>query len=682
MISENIKISEAFKAQTKKAILSIVLFIFTYLILLVLALGLTVLCVYGGIMLVVAYPRLITIAIGIGLASMGILILFFLVKFIFKSHKVDRSHLIEITKKEESQLFELINEVVKEVGTKFPKRVYLSADVNAAVFYDSNFWSMFFPIKKNLQIGLGLVNTISKSELRAILAHEFGHFSQKSMKVGSYVYNVNQVIYNMLYDNDSYQNMMGGWANITGYFAIFVSFATMIIEGIQWLLQKMYGIVNKNYMSLSREMEFHADEIAANVTGYEPLKTSLLRMDLADHAFNSVLGFYSGKIEDNFKSKNVFEEQRYVMHFVAKENNIKIQNDLPEVNIDELNRFNKSKLVIEDQWASHPSTEERIKRLEQTQLVSESVDHSPARSIFENYDRSQQQFTEKLFEGIEEVKSFKSLSIDTFKEEFQKEFSENSFPAFYNKYYDSKNPFPFDLNTVDRTVVADLEELFSDQKIELVYDQIGMEADKESIEQIADKKLLVKTFDYNGKKYKSVDAKKLLSDLEPEFKKLSQRVLQNDKAIYICFLHLEDSKGVEKRLTNLYQQLFDYDITFEDKIQIYHMITEGLQFINYHTEFEQIDANFEALLPLEVKLKKEIKMLMEDFIASREMKPDTKANFEKYLSKEWGYFINQSYLNDNLELLYQSLNDYSHIISRKYFLMKKELLDYQVGLIY
>ena len=29
-------------------------------------------------------------------------------------------------------------------------------------------------------------------------------------------------------------------------------------------------------------MEFHADEVAANVTGYLPLKTLLLRMDLAD----------------------------------------------------------------------------------------------------------------------------------------------------------------------------------------------------------------------------------------------------------------------------------------------------------------------------------------------------------------------------------------------------------------
>lgn len=41
-------------------------------------------------------------------------------------------------------------------------------------------------------------------------------------------------------------------------------------------------------MGLSRKMQFHADEIAASITGYEPLKTSLLRMNLANDCFNNV----------------------------------------------------------------------------------------------------------------------------------------------------------------------------------------------------------------------------------------------------------------------------------------------------------------------------------------------------------------------------------------------------------
>ena len=268
---------------------------------LVLTVRVTTFCVYGWITLTAELPMLIKIVFGILGGSFGILVLIFLLKFMFKSHKVDRSHLSEITQIEEPQLFGLINDIVKQVGTEFPKKVYLSNDVNAAVFYDSNFWSMFLPVKKNLQIGLGLVNTVSKEELSAILSHEFGHFSQKTMKVGSYVYNVNQIIYNLLFDNASYEKLVQSWVNVSGFLSVFSIPAIEIIEGFQWLLRLVYNVVNKSYMGLSREMEFHADEIAANITGFEPLKSSLLRMSLADYSFDCVLSFYEGRIGSNQK---------------------------------------------------------------------------------------------------------------------------------------------------------------------------------------------------------------------------------------------------------------------------------------------------------------------------------------------------------------------------------------------
>lgn len=168
MIKREIQLSKEFKNQAAKAILAINLFALTYLIILLLAILLTGLCIAGGVSLIVIKPMFGTIALGIGLASLGVLILIFLLKFIFISHKVDRSHLIEINEQQEPELFKMIREIVQIVGTNFPKKVYLSSEVNAAVFYDSSFWSMFFPVKKNLLIGLGLVNTVTKEELKAI----------------------------------------------------------------------------------------------------------------------------------------------------------------------------------------------------------------------------------------------------------------------------------------------------------------------------------------------------------------------------------------------------------------------------------------------------------------------------------------------------------------------------------
>ncbi len=682
MTKREIKVSSEFKIQTTRAITSINLFILTYILMLALAVGLTVLCVYAGIMLVAFRPMFITIVLGIGLASLGILVLFFLLKFIFKSHKVDRSHLLEITKEEEPALFNLIEEIVKKVGTTSPKKVYLSTDVNAAVFYDSNFWSMFFPIKKNLQIGLGLVNTVSKPELTAILSHEFGHFSQKTMKVGSYVYNVNQVIFNLLYDNESYDKLIQEWANVSGYFSVFVVVAVKIIEGIQWVLKKMYGLVNKSYMGLSREMEFHADEIAASVTGYEPLKSSLLRMSLADNAFNYVLSFYERRIAHNQKSENLYKEHLFLMNFIAEDQNIKIANHLPQVTQEELNKFNKSKLVIKDQWASHPGIEDRIEMLEKTGITSEQMEDTPASKMFSNIEKTQEELTTRIFKEVQYQGESTTIPFEEFQAEYRKEFSDNSFSKIYNGYYDSKNPLPFETSSLNPTEeIITITDLFSHHNVDLVYTAIALQNDIETLKQIVDKVIPIKTFDYDGQKYKQKDSKVLLHKLDSELGQINEQIKQNDIRIFQFFLQSEQNKNSPTNLENLYTEFFAFDKEFDDRYETYTMLSNALHFVNITTPYEQIRANFKKIEPIETKLKNEIRQLLSDSRYQSEITKEMKDNFDLYLSKAWKYFENEEYFDSNLEILFKALNDYSFLLSRGYFLLKKKLLNHQIDLI-
>jgi Zn-dependent protease with chaperone function len=649
---------------------------------LVFAVGLTVLCVYGGIMLITIRPMLLTIALGIGLASLGVLVLFFLIKFIFKSHKVDRSHLVEIRKADEPKLFNLIDEIVKKVDTNFPKKVYLSSDVNAAVFYDSSFWSMFFPVKKNLQIGLGLVNTVSKSELTAILSHEFGHFSQKTMKVGSYVYNVNQVIYNLLYENESYDNLIQRWANASGYFSIFVIIAIKIITGVKWVLKQMYGLVNKSYMGLSREMEFHADEIAANVTGYEPLKSSLLRLSLADHSFSSVLSFYEKKIAENQKSENIFRDHLFVTNFLAQDKNIKIKDNLPQISEGELNKFNKSKLVVKNQWASHPSTEERITMLEKTGLSSKSIDNESANSLFADIEKTQRELTGKMFKEVVYSGECSAIPYDLFQLDFKNQFFENTFPKIYNAYYDDKNPLAFDIYSVEKTDDdIKLEELFSGKIVDIVYTALSLQSDIESIKLISDKTLDVKTFDYDGIKYNRNNCKDLLQKLELELKKLNEQIKQNDISIFRFFRDCEHKAENNPVLESLYEQFFEYDKEFESKYDIYIKLSNELQFINVITPFDKIRVNFLSIESLEEKLKKGIRELLENPVYQSELTKEIKENFDLYLTKKWQYFGNEKYFESNLEILFTAMNNYAYLTSRGYFLIKQKLLNYQEELI-
>ncbi len=674
MAMNEIKLSPAFKKQTGKAIVAIVIFAITYLLILLLAFGLTTLCVYAGIMIIAVRPMILTILLGLGVASLGVLILIFLLKFIFTSHKVDRSHLVEITEAEEPELFGMIDDIVKKVKTSFPKKIYLSSDVNASVFYDSSFWSMFFPIRKNLQIGVGLVNTVNKSELKAILSHEFGHFSQRTMKVGSYVYNVNQVIYNMLYENESYGKLIQGWANVSGYISIFVILAVKIIGGIQWMLRQLYGFVNKAYMGLSREMEFHADEIAAHVTGYQPLKTSLLRLNMADNALNAVFNFYNERISSNQKSENVYREQQFVMNFLAEKNNIRIIDKLPIVCIDEINKFNKSRLVIKDQWASHPSLEERIEKLEQTKLTAESIETQPAGDVFSNFEKTQQQLSEYLFNQVNYEGTAVPMDFHQFANDYRVKYASNLFADIYNGYYDYKNPIPFEFENLPVTsTTATIDSLFSDERVDDVYTIIALKNDIATLRQIVDKTLAVKTFDYNGIKYNKSESVIVLADLEKELETLSEKVRQNDIAIYQFFRSLDD-KG---ELQPMYIRFFKADREFETRYGVYTKISAQLHFIQYTLPIEQISANLQQVAATESELKQGINALLDHPDYQTNITAAVKDSFQVYLQNNGAYFEIDQYNNRNLEVLFSALNNYADLLSTGLFSLKKAVLDYQ-----
>ena len=147
-LAEVLEPSATFKKQATRSVIAISGFILVYFILLVLSVALLFAAIWAGIALISIKPGIWTVIGGLGIIGCGVMVFYFMVKFLFASHKEDRSDMIEITSDDQPLLFRTIHELADQIGTSHPKRIYLSPDVNAAVFYDSSFWSMFFPIKK------------------------------------------------------------------------------------------------------------------------------------------------------------------------------------------------------------------------------------------------------------------------------------------------------------------------------------------------------------------------------------------------------------------------------------------------------------------------------------------------------------------------------------------------------
>lgn len=675
----NVQVTPSFKKQTQKAILAILSFIIFYIILLCLAFLFTGACIAGGITIIIAKPMFFTLVLGIGLASLGVMISIFLIKFIFSKHKIDLSNYVEITRKQEPKLFAFLDEIVQITDTKFPKKVYISSEVNASVFYDSGFWSMFLPIKKNLHIGLGLVNSITHDELKAILAHEFGHFSQKSMKVGSYVYNVNQVIYNLLYDNASFSSLIVNWANVSGYFSFFVSIGIKIIEGIQWLLGKMYEVVNKNYLALSREMEFHADEVAANVTGYLPLKTSLLRMDLSSEGFSSVLSYYDTKIDEAIISENIFKEHSYVMQFLAAKQKISISNNLPQVTEKESNSFSKSKIVIKNQWASHPELEERIAALEKLDSIKTEANTSLANSIFENIEKWQELLTQKIFNAVSYPKEPTKNSLLEFQDDFKATYEKETFDTIFNHYYDAYSPVSFQ-TTPTTEVHSNLKSLFIMENVNLAKENQILQSDLQILEAIETNTLDCKSFDYEGNKYNKSEIYEVKKIHQNTIDKNKEALENNDQAIFNTFYHLAKQQGKEKSYIDICNIYLAFDSKLDTNLKLLTSIYEFLQFTSQTTTFEVIKSKFNSFQSLESKFQKELLDIAQIMHYKEEITVEKWEDVVDYCKKTHNYFSNEQYNEENLGRLYQMLHFFQIINQRNYFLNKQSWLHFQSDL--
>lgn len=678
---KQIAISKNFKHRAFKAILSIILFIATYLFLIACALGLMVACGYGAVMLIALRPSLITLMLGIAIFSIGVLILFFMVKFVFASNKTDRSNLIEIYQRDEPRLFEFINTIVKETGTDFPKRIYISSEVNASVFYDSNFWSMFLPVKKNLHIGLGLMNSVTTDEFKGIIAHEFGHFSQRSMKVGSYVYNVNQVIHNMLYDNESYEAIISKWSNLSGYFSFATAIGIKIIGGVQWVLKQVYNVVNINYMALSREMEFHADEVAANIAGSQSLATSLVRMELAAQAYNNVLNFYGNKIQENLRPSDIFPQQQFLMAFSAEEHKLPMANDLPVVTLETKNRFNKSKLSFDDQWSSHPSDHDRIKRLNELNIIITETDTSIAINLFADKEEIQALTTINLFASVNYTGETHIHNFPDFKKEYLESYTKTSFSKKYNNYYDDLpiGSFDFENTEISKNNTTE-EELFSLDSVNKVYYSIGLENDLNILKRISAGEFKLKSFDYDGQRFTPKDTNYLISKIESEIKAVKLDIAENDKNIFDYYYAIAQStvKAAEyKAKYFLYQ---NQNLQMEKDIKLVNEMYAITAFTQEVTPFEKIGQKMNEVYDKEDELKVCIKDVLDNKNYENVLTDESREIFNRYISAKHTYFQHERYDDEAMELLFRSINTYNLTSVGLLFNLKKDFLDFQAGL--
>jgi heat shock protein HtpX len=179
-----------------------------------------------------------------------------------------------LTREAHPALFDQIDAVAKATGQAPPVDVYLVPDVNAFVAERGGFLGI--GRRRVMGLGLPLLQVLTVPELRAVLAHEFGHYHGGDTALGPWVYKTRAAMGRTVVNLQSSGNV--------------------ILQLMSLPFQAYGAMFLRVTLAVSRAQERAADALAAKVEGAAPMKSSLRRIHQAAVAFRTYLDTELGPV--------------------------------------------------------------------------------------------------------------------------------------------------------------------------------------------------------------------------------------------------------------------------------------------------------------------------------------------------------------------------------------------------
>lgn len=314
---------------------------------LLLALGLFGLCLY------------ITIAA----ASGGLLkVLFVLGIFVFivvRSLwvKISPPDGVILSRADAPELYKEVDAIADRLKAPRPDDIRIDYQLNAAASQTPRL-GVFGWYRNTLLLGMPLLMSLSKDEMRAVIAHEFGHFSGAHGKFGAWAYRT-EATWHQLAERFSGGNVHGEWL-----FSWFV----------RWFQPRFAATT----FALRRANEYEADRAAAEIAGAKNAASGLVRLTYLDPHFDASLW---EKFDHQMRAlPNIVDHPFAQMSLVAKE--------LPAE--ERMRKHVRSALLSRTDYDdTHPSLTDRLRALNQPAseedamaIASLPISESAAEALF------------------------------------------------------------------------------------------------------------------------------------------------------------------------------------------------------------------------------------------------------------------------------------------------------------
>jgi len=340
-----------------------------------------------------------------------------LIKNLFHKEQLEKDYSIEIFPDDHPKLFRFLECVCAETGAPMPDRVMINHEINAAAGSEISVASLFSKPERTLFLGLGLLNVLNMTEFKAVLAHEFGHFSQQSMQSAPYARLGMLVINNILHGTHF---------------------------GLDKVMDAIFFFMVKLHLALKREMEFHADLVAVSVAGSDAIPQLLFKCWWAEACMQQTMAELDMAREHDLYSRDVFVPQiRAGKHLRRrqKDPNFGEPPALPDERSRTMQLFRPEEDELAEMWSDHPSNYDRELNAKADYIRSDFDDSTPW-TLFGDLDGLRREVSMRFYRQAFRVKasSVKWSSPEKVQAFLNEERAETSFDEErYGTLYNNRN---------------------------------------------------------------------------------------------------------------------------------------------------------------------------------------------------------------------------------------------------
>ncbi len=210
----------------------------------------------------------------------GAIAILFMIKPLF-APRGRHANPVAVDRHDHPVLFTFVEHLCRAVGAPVPKRIDVDTNVNASASFRGGFGSL---VSNDLvlTIGLPLVAGLNLRQLTGVLAHEFGHFAQKSgMGLTYLIRRVNGWFARVVYERDGWDEKLEQWSRQSdARIAIILHLARFMV----WLSRRVLWVlmVIGHFVScfMLRQMEYDADRYEARVAGSDTFAETAKRLPM------------------------------------------------------------------------------------------------------------------------------------------------------------------------------------------------------------------------------------------------------------------------------------------------------------------------------------------------------------------------------------------------------------------